>query len=352
MIPLPAIVHRFAFPRQQLAIVPLGRGLINDSWLVTASRKRGVLQRINRQVFPDPARIMANIAAVARHLAARPECRLELPTLIPSRSGENFVRVGDDFWRLWHYLPATTLERVDGPDIAFRLGWSLGHLHRLLAEIDPTVLYDTLPGFHVTSSYLYAFDRALTAWRDVFPPALERACDFVQHRRQRATVLERADLPLRVVHGDPKLDNVLFDSESLKPLAWVDLDTLKPGLWLWDIGDCVRSACGGQGRLDLSLTAALLKGWLAEAGRWLTAAEIALLPEAIWLLPFELGLRFLTDHLQGDRYFKVGFRGENLRRALTQFALTEDIERRWIELRGLCPSLPPIPSKGGAGMVD
>ncbi len=337
MIPLPAIVRRFAFPRGRLAIVPLGRGLINDSWLVTASRKRGVLQRINRHVFPEPDRIMANIATVARHLAARPDRRLRLPTLIAARAGGNFVRAGGEFWRLWHYLPAVTLERVDHPDLAFRLGWSLGHLHRLLAEIDPADLYDTLPGFHVTPTYLDAFDQALAARQDAFSPALERACDFVQRRRERAAVLERANLPLRVIHGDPKLDNVLFDPESLRPLAWVDLDTLKPGLWLWDIGDCVRSACGAEGSLDLSLTAALLDGWLAEAGRWLTEAEIGLLPEAIWLLPFELGLRFLTDHLQGDRYFKVGFRGENLRRALAQFALTEDIERQWGDLLGLRP---------------
>ncbi len=337
MIPLPAIVRRFVFPRSRPVIAPLGRGLINDSWLVTASRKRGVLQRINRRVFPEPARIMANVATVSRHLAAQPDRRLQLPGLIAARSGGNFVRAGGEFWRLWRYLPAVTLERVDHPDLAFRLGWSLGHLHRLLAGIDPAALHDTLPGFHVTPTYLDAFDRALAAWRAPFSPALERACDFVQQRRRRAVVLEQAGLPRRVVHGDPKLDNVLFDPASLRPLAWVDLDTLKPGLWLWDIGDCVRSACGRRGCLDLPLTAALIEGWLAEAGRWLTAAEIDLLPEAIWLLPFELGLRFLTDHLEGDRYFKVAFPGENLRRALAQFALTEDIERRWVDLLGLCP---------------
>ena len=341
MTALAAIVGHFDFPRSHLAITPLSRGLINDTWLVVSGQSvRAVLQRINRQVFAKPEQIMANIATVSAHLALRPDRCLRLPRLIPAREGGNFVRLGGECWRLWHYLPGVTLDKLKQPGTAKRLGWSLGRLHRLVAEIDPGLLHDTLPGFHITSSYLQDFDRASAGrpWERL--PDLEPACTFIERRRRRAIVLEQAGLPTRVIHGDPKLDNVLFDPETLQPLAWLDLDTIKPGSWLWDIGDCVRSACGHGGRLDLSLTAALLSGWLSEVRHLLSAAEMQLLPEAIWLLPFELGLRFLTDHLRGDRYFKVKFRGENLKRALEQLALARDIEHRWPDLRRLCHARP------------
>ena len=163
--------------------------------------------------------------------------------------------------------------------------------------------------------------------------------DFANARGGIVDTLESARragrLPVRVIHGDPKLDNLLFDESGRQVVALIDLDTAQPGLVHYDLGDCLRSACNPAGEspkdpreahFDLDLCRAILKGYLDETRGFLTSEELHLLPVAARLIPFELGLRFLTDHLNGDRYFKVAYRGHNLLRAATQFRLTASIE--------------------------
>jgi Ser/Thr protein kinase RdoA (MazF antagonist) len=175
---------------------------------------------------------------------------------------------------------------------------------------------------------------------------------FVDARAATVDVLEKAKasgaLPLRTVHGDPKLDNVLFDSASGRAVGLVDLDTVQPGLLHYDLGDCLRSACNPAGesppdpaaaRFDLELARAILASYLAETRGFLTAAELDYLPEAIRLIPLELGMRFLADHFDGDRYFKVEYRGHNLLRARTQFALTASVEARLDAIRATIAAL-------------
>ena len=180
---------------------------------------------------------------------------------------------------------------------------------------------------------------------------VERAIQWVEAHRELAPVLEDArragQLLVRVIHGDPKLDNLLFDSAGARVLGLIDLDTVQPGLIHYDLGDCVRSCCNTRGeggeapRFDLRLCRALLEGYLPEARNFLHPPEYPHLYNAIRLLPFELGLRFLTDHLEGDLYFKVQAPGQNLQRALAQFRLMDNIEADGDRIRRMVADLAP-----------
>jgi Ser/Thr protein kinase RdoA (MazF antagonist) len=359
-MPSPETAVRIAARFAEGAIVraePLGRGLINDTFLVAAESRRFVLQRLNRRVFPDPARVMANLRTLSNHVrnqadsAARP---LRLPDLLVTRDGADFHRDDEgEFWRALGYIENTrTLPALAEPAQAEEVGRALGHFHVLADGIDPDLMHDTLPGFHIAPDYLARFDRAAARpRREPGAAELRHALDFVEARRPIVGVLEEAKrqgrLKVRIVHGDPKLDNVLFDVHSGRAVSLIDLDTVKPGLIHYDLGDCLRSCCNRVGEnadetdaaFDLERCRALLRGYLAEARGLLTAADRAHLYDAIRLLPFELGLRFLTDHLDGDVYFRVDAPGQNLQRARAQFRLAESVERQEGRIRALIGEL-------------
>ena len=369
------IARRFGLEAEDLEVTPLGRGLINDSFEVKANNGRWVLQRLNGQVFPDPEGIMANLSRLSAHLASQPLADLAWPALRPVASGATWTRdEAGDLWRMMSHLPGQPLERVATPRQAAEIGRLLGRFHRAVADLEPMDLQVTLPGFHVTPNYLHQFDRALAAGVS-FPtqategtaaiantagtagsavaavavhpadaaasdPGLVEALDFLASRRDGLALLEDARqaglIPERVVHGDPKLDNLLFDAAGQRALALIDLDTVQPGLTLHDIADCLRSCCNRQGEtappaaigFDLAVCRPLLAAYATAAPGLLSHAEVALLYPAIRLLPLELGLRFLTDHLQGNRWFRVTAPGQNLARARVQFALVAAIERQ------------------------
>jgi Ser/Thr protein kinase RdoA (MazF antagonist) len=244
------------------------------------------------------------------------------------------------------------LEAVNDPGQAAEAGRALGAFHRRVRDLSPARLTHTLPGFHVTPAYLERLTDALqSGGAACHTPELRTALRRVAARRAEAGVLEAAraagSVPERVVHGDPKLGNILFDRDGRRALALIDLDTVQPGLALYDLGDCLRSCCNRAGEspagepaavFDLALCEPLLGAYAAETRGLLTAAEVALIPEAAWLIPFELGVRFLTDHLEGDQWFRVAHPGQNLHRALVQLALAEDAERRAADIRRIVES--------------
>jgi Ser/Thr protein kinase RdoA (MazF antagonist) len=341
-----------------LRVSLLGRGLINDTFLVSAASFRFVLQRINHRVFPDPAAVMANLRVLTdhvRHRQADPAARgWRLPEIIRTRTGEDFHRNGEGgFWRALSFIEgARGLAALDDDFQAEQVGHALGRFHALAGGIATDALRDTLPGFHIAPAYLAQFDQAAAqACPEADSAELREALDFVEARRSCIGVLEeakrRGELRVRVIHGDPKLDNVLFDETSGRAVSLIDLDTVKPGLIHYDLGDCLRSCCNRAGetagaveaRFDLDLCRAILRGYLAEALDFLTEADRRYLYDAIRLLPFELGLRFLTDHLAGDVYFKVEARGQNLHRARVQFRLAESVERQESEIRRVLEDL-------------
>ncbi|MBK5966959.1 aminoglycoside phosphotransferase [Thiocystis minor] len=344
------IAARFAIAHPLGAIAPLGRGLINDTFSLDAGGQRYVLQRINGAVFPAPERIMSNLRVLGAHLADLADTGLRLPSLIATREGGDSLRDADgSLWRLMEFIPdAVTLARIENDAQAREVGAVLGRFHRLVASLPIERLALSLPGFHATPEYLKRFLAVAEQSPGQGNKNMRDCLDFVLSRQGLADVLEAAlkagTIPRRVTHGDPKLDNILFARDGSHALALIDLDTVQPGLIQHDLGDCLRSCCNrvGEGtqdaagvRFDATLCAGILAGYASETRDFLAQADIDLFYDAIRLMPFELGLRFLTDHLEGNRYFRIDEPGQNLRKARIQFALVADIERQEETLRAL-----------------
>ena len=359
------IATQFDIPGRLVALQPIGAGNVNDTYRVilrtTFSEEQFILQRINRAVFKDPVAVMANMKAVTDHAHRRIEAEADhadriwqLPRVIPASDGRDYVTdPKGEYWRALSMIASSTnYEKVSEPEHAAEAGRVLGHFQRIISDFPTIDLADTLPGFHIAPGYLANYDKvaATPEARSRFDAVSEarRLSNFVEQRRDFVCVLEdakaRGELQLRPIHGDPKITNVMIDNFTGKGSAIVDLDTVKPGLIHYDIGDAVRSSCNPAGEdtsdlnevfLDLDLFAALIKGYLKEATGFLTPEDKHYLYDSIRLIAFELGLRFFSDYLAGDIYFKVNHEGQNLNRARVQFALCESIEAREGKMRAI-----------------
>ena len=335
-----------ALPVVEPVVTVLGVGNINDTYLVRRGGSSFVLQRLNSQVFPQPHLIMANLAALSRHLASKINTsgqRWENSILLPTNAGASFYTDHQgDIWRAVRYIDRTTTHQaITTPAQARQVGWAVGHFHLLLADLPVRDLYETLPGFHVLPCYLDHFDRVLSGVTMKSGSDLRFCLDFVTARRSGADLLEQAryqgKVRVQIIHGDPKAGNVLFDIASDCAVSLIDLDTVGSGLVHYDIGDCLRSCCNvaGEAAADLSrvvfdvgLCREVLAGYFSGAGNLLSGHDRELIFPAVRLIAFELGLRFLTDYLAGNCYFKVLHEEENLYRALVQFQLVQSIERQ------------------------
>jgi len=313
-------------------INPLGNGLINDTFLANAGAYAFVLQRINPQVFPAPEQITANLLTLNRHIKSKSSAsvKLKIPENLSTTANEPYFQdETGGFWRALDFIEnSTSLETVSNVNEAWQTGFALGHFHHLVSDLNPESLHDTLPGFHIAPDYLNRHHLVLSQT----PIKPDRYCSrFIGRFEAMIDDLETAKhqglLPLRVIHGDPKLNNFLFDKHSRKAISIIDLDTVKPGLAHYDIGDCLRSCCHNPatGGFDLVICANILKGYLSEAGTFFSGHDYDYLYPAIRLIPFELGIRFYTDYLEGNRYFKVSEPEQNLQRAAQQFRLCESI---------------------------
>ena len=363
---LAGLAEQFSIDGPVVAVAPLGHGNVNETFLVTTKAgSHYVLQRINHDVFPQPGLVMANIAALAEHLEARcstgadaPPADWQIPHALPVKGPEgspaaNWLEFEGGAWRmLTHVGGASSFDTIQHPGHAAEVGRALGLFHRLIHDLPTRQLADTLEGFHITPDYLAAYRRLLATSKVPRCAGVEHGIAFVAARESLAPVLEDARhqglLQPRPIHGDPKVNNVMIDRTTGRAVALVDLDTVKPGLVHYDIGDCLRSGCNPAGedagdlatvRFDIGLCRAILSAYLAEARGFLTGADFDHLYDAIRLIAFELGLRFLTDHLAGDRYFRCRHPGHNLERALVQFRLTESIEAQEGALRALIEEL-------------
>lgn len=343
------IAAQFQASAQIVGISPLGEGLINDTYLVTTSTGGFVLQRINPVVFPEPQLVIRNMAVLNRHIAETEQntLKLQIPNIIQTQSGEDCVsdQTGD-IWRAITYIPNTiSLETLENQEQARQTGFALGHFHRLLNSLDPEDLYDTLPGFHIAPEYLSRYHQVLSQTKTPHDFADSRFClDFIDQHEALTILLEKAKqqgvLKLQAIHGDPKFNNFLFDKDTREIASLIDLDTVKPGLLHYDIGDCVRSLCQSpSGQFNLEICDALLTGYLEETRSFLTEDDYAYLYPAIQLIPFELGLRFFTDFLEGNRYFKVTTQDQNRSRAITQFQLCESISKQESAIKRLIDRL-------------
>jgi len=295
------------------AVRPFGRGHINETFLVATRSGEYVLQRVNRTVFVDVDAVMRNIRCVDLHMNGR---------LVPELVGASGP------WRMWRRVPEADPVTHPTPRTVASAGALLGRFHALLADLEPATLTETLPDFHAPARRLDALHRAI---------ATNRRGRAEMARGEIATVLaaaplaERADaltnaVPLRVAHYDAKLDNVLFRGEDA--VCLVDLDTLMPGAWFWDVGDLLRTAATPAAEDDAEhsviepeLYAATLDGYRRAAADVLDATELDALDDAGALVTFEQAVRFLTDWLDGDVYYRTSRPDQNLDRARAQLRL-------------------------------
>jgi Ser/Thr protein kinase RdoA (MazF antagonist) len=263
------------------------------------------------------------------------------PALVYTRNGSSYYQdPSGAFWRMFHFIETgSVFDVITGADHAYQVGRGLGMFQALVSDLSPGLLHDTLPGFHHTPRYLAEYDEALAADAGGRAAEIRAEAEFVARHRHLAGLLidfmKNGAVPLRVVHNDPKVNNVMIHSATREALCMLDLDTVKPGIVHFDFGDCVRSAANPAGEdaldpdsvsIDLPLFEAIAKGYLSEAGGFLTEKEIELLPLSVKVITFELGLRFLADHLRGNTYFRINYPGHNLHRARVQFRLLETIE--------------------------
>jgi Ser/Thr protein kinase RdoA (MazF antagonist) len=341
------IAHQFS--KAVTKITPLGNGLINDTFLVATELSPFVLQRINRKVFPEPAKIMANLIMLNQHLAQKSNTalKLKIPDIFKTTTGQELYHDEQgDYWRAFSFIANTeSLEAVSNISQAQQAGFALGHFHRLVSDLDPLLLHDTLPGFHIAPDYLSHYHQVLTQSPRQFAPESLYCTEFIakfQHLTDDLeTAMQQGLLSLRIIHGDPKLNNFLFDKDSKKIVSIIDLDTVKPGLVHYDIGDCLRSCCHilKFNEFDLNICDAILSSYLTEAGAFFSDFDYDYLYAAIQLIPFELGLRFYTDYLEGNSYFKVDEPEQNLQRATDQFQLCESIMTQKSAIKALIDQL-------------
>jgi hypothetical protein len=333
-----------------------GQGIIHDTYLVKFNdgANRFILQRINTEVFQKPAAIMHNLNLVSKHIKNRVQegdsgldKNWQVLCGIKTKEGRDyFIDEDGAFWRALNFIKkATPLEQISSQDDAREAGRALGIFHWLNNDLNPELLHDTLPGFHNIENYIRQYDEALRP--DGKFSGLEKICrQFVEDRRSWAPVLENARrnklLKVRVIHGDPKINNIMVDSKTGKAVSIIDMDTIMPGLVQYDIGDCLRSSCNAVGEetadfskvyFDLKCCEALLSGYIKTSQGLLTEADFDFLFDSIRLIPFELGLRFFTDYLKGNVYFKVSHPAHNLDRAMVQFRLVESIEQQEEKIR-------------------
>ena len=358
------IARQFKTPGKIIKVEEFGHGNINGTFLVTldsVEEKHFILQRINQNVFRQPELVMRNMSTFSNHVRQRLEDspidlnrRWEVPlVLLTQNNQDHFIDTENSFWRAISFIEkAETFDTIIDKHHGSEVGYALGMFHKLISDLPVEKLADTLPGFHVTPIYLKQYENVLIQNNASFKsPEVEYCLKFINKRKTWAHVLENAQmqerLRLRPIHGDPKVNNVMIDTTNGEAISIIDLDTVKPGLVHYDIGDCLRSGCNPLGEeteyweivsFDTDMCQSILGGYLSIAKDFLTESDYIYIYDAISLIAFELGLRFFTDYLAGNVYFKVKYPEHNLARALVQFKLTESIETHENSIRKIISS--------------
>jgi len=342
------VLASFGVDPPDAVVEPLGRGHIHRTYLVRGAATPFVLQRLNKTAFPDLERLAGNIERVSDALAAahaRGSYALEWPAPLKDRQGNALVRDHGETWRATSHVGGTyAIDEVDTPKRARRGAQAFGRFCAALVTVDPQDLAELIPGFHDLDQRLAQLEQALRADAAGRAGSAAEEIDFCRQQHPLATALRAArnELPRRVCHNDTKINNLLFDGNDQLPRAVIDLDTCMPGYWMHDFGDIVRTFCSAEPedstRLDGvrvrdDVFAAVCSGFVEPLASHLSENE----RESLWLgargIGFIIGVRFLTDYLEGDRYFAVSRDEQNLERARNQLTLHRDVTARENELR-------------------
>jgi len=354
-----AVVEHFDLGGEIVASAPVTTGHINDTYVLTTSARgrqtRYVLQRINHHVFKDPPRLMENVARITEHIRTKvaktdPERASRQLMVIPSDGAHGCHRDADgNFWRVYNFVEnAVTYDTPESTGLACEAARMFGWFQSLLTDLPGPILHETIPGFHDTPHRLRYFQHILAEDRFNRAQGAAAEIDFVMENAALCNVLPdlvaRGELPIRIAHNDTKINNVMLDKDTGQGVCVIDLDTVMPGLSVHDFGDLVRTAACRAAEderdlakvaIDIPLFEALARGFARETGRFLTPAEKCHLVFGGKLITFEQMIRFLTDDLAGDVYYKIHRDGHNLDRARTQMKLVQSIIAQEETLNGL-----------------
>jgi Ser/Thr protein kinase RdoA (MazF antagonist) len=349
LVKLVKIANQFEPDAQVADIQHHGSGNINSTFLVTLKLKPPfILQRLNTAVFCQPELVMNNICILSDYVHRQLEQsnlsskrRWLMPRVLFTPQKQNhYVAEDGTFWRGISFIDnSESFDTIQDLQHAQEIGYGLGMFHRLLTNLPTEKLADTLEGFHITPGYLKHYHQVREKVQIDSCAEVSYCLQFIRDRPNLPYILENAKakgkLHLRTIHGDPKINNIMIDCSTKEAVAMIDLDTVKPGLIHYDIGDCLRSGCNSLGeetsnweqvKFEPELAQAILQGYLEVAREFLNQNDYEYIYDSIRLLAFELGLRFFTDHLEGNVYFNANHSEHNLARALVQFKLTESIE--------------------------
>lgn len=353
---LKRILGSYSLPGSLVECEPVTNGHINDTYLLRfdegGAEKRYILQRVNTSVFRLPDLLMENYVKVTEFLrekvrAAGGDVDREALRVYPTADSSYYVTdPSGGCWRIISYITdAYSCNEITDLDVCRKAGKAFGRFLELLDDYPGSTLHETIPDFHNTVKRYENFEAAVARNASGRLGDCAAEVDFAKKRKDDCGVLldcvAAGEIPVRVTHNDTKLNNVLFDNAGGEGICVIDLDTVMPGLSLYDFGDSLRFAgnTAAEDEKDISKVSfsldiyrAFTEGYLSAAASSLTEKEIYYLPFSCKLMTFECGMRFLTDYLDGDVYFKTAYPEHNLVRCRTQFRLVEDIERQYDEL--------------------
>lgn len=333
------LFNAFQFSGDFISMSAYGNGHINDTYRVITSTNQYIIQRINHYVFKQPHQLMVNYRLVTDYLKTIVDDPLrETLTIIPTKDNKDYyVSSEGNYYRAILFIDdCLCLETMTGPEDFYQTGIAFGHFQTQLKDFDANKLYESIPNFHNTPKRLETFKEVLSKASDQRKENAKAEIEFILSHEKDAHALYEMDLPIRVTHNDTKLNNILFDKETKKALCIIDLDTIMPGFVANDFGDSIRSGATYSKEdepnldlvtLDLKLYEAFFKGFVEGAKEILTDKEIRSLPAGAKTITLEQAIRFLTDYLENDIYYKTDYEEHNLVRTRTQIKLVQEMEK-------------------------
>lgn len=340
-------IHHFQIMSQPVFCKTFGHGNINYTFQITTDNgKHYILQRINTHVFKQPVKLMENVIAVTKHIRSKVSDSRQVLNFVPALDGKYYYC--DErrrYWRCYEFVDGFCLEGPETNADFYESAVAFGRFQDQLSDFPAGTLHDTIPNFHNTPDRYRLLHIAMDEDACDRLQFVQKEIDFIMEREQEAATIQRllesGELPLRVTHNDTKLNNVLLDIKTRKALCVLDLDTVMPGSSLFDFGDSIRFGAAtapedvqelSRMTLDLNLFEVYTRGYL-DGCHSLTNREVELLPLGAKIITLELAVRFLTDYLESDHYFKTQYPDHNLVRARAQLKLVEDMESKWYQMQ-------------------
>lgn len=353
------VISQFTFSGNVEECIPFGSGHINDTYRLTFQTDTGVqryiLQRMNKAIFTKPVELMENVSGVTSWLKRKiqekgGDIQRETLNLVDTLSGKPYyVDSEGDYWRVYLFIErATCFDLVENENDFYQSAVAFGNFQGLLADYPAQTLHETIVNFHNTVDRFHKFQEAVKKDSCHRAAGVQEEIQFVLEREALAHTLcdlqDSGAMPLRVTHNDTKLNNIMIDDDTGKAICVIDLDTVMPGLAVNDFGDSIRfgASTAAEDEKDLSMVSCDLrlyeiyvKGFIEGCAGALTEIELDMLPMGAILMTFECGVRFLTDYLEGDHYFKIHRPGHNLDRCRTQFKLVRDMEEKLPQMKAI-----------------